>query len=818
MSDDFHAFFSRLTEHNPYPYQERLGVEEWPDVVEVPTGLGKTAGVIVSWIWKRLRGDPESPHRLVYCLPMRVLVEQTAGSARKWIERAIPLFEDAALQPPSVHFLMGGEVDVDWVDEPSRPAVVVGTQDMLLSRALMRGYGMSRYQWPIHFGLLHNDAIWVFDEVQLMGPALPTSAQLEAFRRATDTARPCRTVWMSATLDLSWLETVDFRDHASDLVTLRTDDDDRERAAERIGARKRLNEASVRLDRASARKRGKAYLDALADAVLEAHRPGAQTLVILNRVARAQDLYRRLVDATHDLPSVLLLHARFRPEERRKIESELRRENVGGRIVVATQAVEAGVDLSSATLFTELAPWSSMVQRFGRCNRRGEVEDGADIYWIDIDPEADEAAPYEESDLAAARENLNGLKSASIGDLPSVRMSPPIHPVLRRKDFLELFDTEPDLSGFDVDVSPYIRDPGAPQVQVFWRAFEGEPDDEPQATREELCSVSMGQAADYLETLVQGRRRRYWTWNGLDQRWIRARTNESPRPGGVLLLRAEAGGYSDQLGFAPGETDPVVPLECRRDAGQSEAMGHDRETAIGRFLTLEEHTANVRRWVARIAESLGLEEGDVRLLDRAALWHDVGKAHPAFQTALLAFWEAGDCNGSAPPPETVWAKSAGHGRLRYRVKEDGETVERKHFRHELASLLAWLENGGDDDRIAYLVAAHHGKLRLALRALPGENTPPGDTRFARGVWDGDVLPALELDGLRLPPTEMRLEVMELGIGAQGPSWTERTRRLLSREGPFRLAWLEALLRIADQRASAEEREAASPDSMSATAQ
>src|SRR3546814_6587528 len=74
---------------------------------------------------------------------------------------------------------------------------------MLLSRALMRGYGMSRYQWPVHFALLHNDAMWVFDEVQLMGAGLTTSAQLEAFRRSSGfpLAKSSRSLWVSATLN-----------------------------------------------------------------------------------------------------------------------------------------------------------------------------------------------------------------------------------------------------------------------------------------------------------------------------------------------------------------------------------------------------------------------------------------------------------------------------------------------------------------------------------------------------------------------------------------------------------------------------------------
>ena len=52
---------------------------------------------------------------------------------------------------------------------------------------------------------------------------------------------------------------------------------------------------------------------------------------------------------------------------------------------------------------------------------------------------------------------------------------------------------------------------------------------------------------------------------------------------------------------------------------------------------------------------------------------------------------------------------------------------------------------------------------------------------------------------------LRLSVMELGEDAHcGASWTERTRGLLAGNGPFRLAFLEAVLRIADWRASADE--------------
>ena len=79
--------------------------------------------------------------------------------------------------------------------------------------------------------------------------------------------------------------------------------------------------------------------------------------------------------------------------------------------------------------------------------------------------------------------------------------------------------------------------------------------------------------------------------------------------------------------------------------------------------------------------------------------------------------------------------------------------------------------------------------------------------FARGVWAGDLLPEVEFeDGRRVPQTALQLDLMQLGEGAQGPSWTTRTQRLLKQHGPFRLAWLESLVRIADWRASRAEQE------------
>ena len=164
-----------------------------------------------------------------------------------------------------------------------------------------------------------------------------------------------------------------------------------------------------------------------------------------------------------------LLHSRFRKCERDELQKQALNETAiasdgPGRILVTTQAIEAGVDISATTLFTEIAPWSSLVQRFGRCNRRGRcgLEDTpeAQVRWIDIDTsdsrKAKELAlPYSAEELDTAREHLNALSDVGPASLEAIAHEEPQHidHTLRRKDLLELWDTTPDLAGNDLDVS-----------------------------------------------------------------------------------------------------------------------------------------------------------------------------------------------------------------------------------------------------------------------------------------------------------------------------------------------------------------------------
>ncbi len=833
------------------PWQLALATDSWPSVLIAPTGSGKTAAVTLGWAAHRLRSPDRTPRRLVWCLPMRTLVEQTAAAVREWFGDLAEVkgSEGRLPRPQDVHVLMGGVETNDWLEAPERPAVLVGTQDMLLSRALMRGYASSRALWPMEFAFLHDDAQWVFDEVQLMGAGRATSAQLEAFRqfeadraRSDDrsTGTPSRSLWISATLDPGWLATVD---HRAPPATAVVRVDPSAAPDSRLG---RLARAVKRLDRSpvapKSPKKGDIadYVARLADAILGAHRAGRMTLAIVNRVDRAQALRdalelrlsRRLAEA----PTLALVHSRFRPADRkREVRKALGADdpNRQDRIVVATQAVEAGVDMSAATLFTELAPWSSLVQRFGRANRCAELSDGANVYWIDLlqtatngvapEKNAEEVAkPYRAAELEAARRRLAELTDVAPVHLPAPDdVEPPRH-VIRRKDLDDLFDTDPDLTGFDVDVSPYVRDADDTDLHVFWREPDRTGDDPLRPLRDELCRVSTGAARTWISKLPNKGSKLLFQ---RDPQWRRGdrRTGAAPPgwqplqgwpwPGLVLLADTQAGGYCGASGFTGNPKDVpetlavlAPPTELTQaevlSIGQvrRESEGHDEDTLSenGTVVRLADHLRHVAAEAESLCGAFDVERPTRATIVRAARWHDLGKAHEVFQDTMRR-----GLDGRAEAPDVLFAKTAKQARH-----------GRAYFRHELASALAFLAHEGwsrDADLPAYLIAAHHGKVRLNLRALPRETAPKEERagqRFARGVWEGDEIPAFDLEGgEHWEGGGLRLSIMELGWDdVSRESWTERTRELLATLGPFRLAWLETLLRVADWRASKKERE------------
>jgi CRISPR-associated endonuclease/helicase Cas3 len=192
-----------------------------------------------------------------------------------------------ALDVP-VHVLMGGEDagDRDWKSNPERERIFVGTLDMVLSRLLIRGFAEFRSAWPMSFGLLHAGVQFVFDEVQLMGPGLPTSLQLQGMREAMGTVVPCQSMWMSATLDPAELSTVDFR---RTLSVVELDDEDRSGP---LRIRIKAPPTVWRLDLGDVDARR--YPKTLAARVVSEHRSGRWALVVLNTVKRATEVFDEL--------------------------------------------------------------------------------------------------------------------------------------------------------------------------------------------------------------------------------------------------------------------------------------------------------------------------------------------------------------------------------------------------------------------------------------------------------------------------------------------------------------------------------------------
>jgi CRISPR-associated endonuclease/helicase Cas3 len=338
-------------------------------------------------------------------------------------------------------------------------------------------------------------------------------------------------------------------------------------------------------------------------------------------------------------------------------------------------------------------------------------------------------------------------------------------------DLRALFDTAVDPP--NLDVGNWICEPADRTALAAWRTWEaGEPSEEEiDPGRDELCPVPL----DELRRVLDGRA---WLRDRRDGLWRRA-TAEDLAPGVQILLDARHGGYLPDQGWSP---DSTVPVATSVPVPQPSAF------ACVAWISLDQHLAETEDEARQLIDALPglLSAAQQEAVVLAARYHDLGKCHEVFQEMLRS--------GGGDPPDVLLAKS--------KAPYSTGRSRRPYFRHELVSALILMEgdhwHGEHTDHrlVTYLAAAHHGKVRISVRPQADEETA------LLGVVDGDRTPAIALSsGETFPGQSLRTADFRPGDGG---TWTEQAQGLRDRAdlGPFRLAYLETLVRIADWRSSA----------------
>jgi CRISPR-associated endonuclease/helicase Cas3 len=470
-----------------------------------------------------------------------------------------------------------------------------------------------------------------------------------------------------------------------------------------------------------------------------------------------------------------------------------------GRIVLSTQAVEAGIDVDAAVVFTEAAPWPSVLRRAALCDSIGPGD--GELWWLP----PGSPPPYERADIEASIAELVWLEGVALtgeelGDR-DVAVAPPAIAELRRAELTALFDTALERGGEDVDVEPYVGDADDTEAQVAWATWKssvddgGPPADAGAPGEQWRCRVPLGGVAELLRHGAA-----IWRIDPSLDRWAKVADGNPPRPGEVLVVAASDGGYNPVSGFdgavrAPVADCPVMRSQAELAALRAEAPGSESaDEAPSVWTTLDRHSEEVRDQAADLLAALrpGVSRHALDAVVLAAYAHDAGKAHPTWQDALcrLAPVELADEIARGRP----WAKSASSEPLEF----DGAV----RFRHEFASLLllfdgplsAVLAGVAEPDLVKYLVLAHHGRLRMQVR-------DPADTDLGvlLGLRHGAIYQIPPLLGF--PGSELKVDLDQFARGGER-SWVRTALGLRDRYGPFVLAYLETVVRVADWRASA----------------
>jgi len=390
---DFDSAFKTLTGCPVcFPWQralyDRLVTGDIPAACDIPTGLGKTS-VIALWLLALMTRPNGLPRRLAYVVNRRTVVDQTTAEVQR-LRQSLPRLEQPGFDTLAISTLRGQFADNgEWILDPSKPAVVCGTVDMIGSRLLFGGYRIGFKSRPLHAGFLGQDTLLVHDEAHLE-PAFQClieaiQQEQQEVEHTDDLPWPkLRVMALSAT-------TRNIQNHVPKNMTLTLTEAE-------MNPPEDLTEApSVAVHEVWKRLKARKSLrfhpdedDEPAREVVEIARQYQSTenaiVVFLRHV---EDVIRVAEALRKETPHVATLTGTMRGYER----DELVRSNAvfarflsslgehvaepaaGAAYLVCTSAGEVGVDLSADHMVCDLTTLDSMIQRLGRVNRRGTLEE-----------------------------------------------------------------------------------------------------------------------------------------------------------------------------------------------------------------------------------------------------------------------------------------------------------------------------------------------------------------------------------------------------------------------------------------------------------
>lgn len=392
----FYEKFEKLTGKHPFPWQEALYArfldDDIPNVCDIPTGLGKTS-VMAIWLIALAQGT-RMPRRLVYVVNRRTVVDQTTNEAVRLRQKAHTI----GIYDLAISTLRGQFADnQEWSSDPSRPAVICGTVDMIGSRLLFNGYRIGFKSRPLHAGFLGQDALLIHDEAHLepafqkLIESIEDHQKHERQQLQDDNDLPwpgLKVMALSATgrngnENQKPAGLTEQEKHPPVMVP----DPPLEpihHVWRRLRAKKKLSPHGIDDE--------KKLADRMADYVLEHKETGAAVLVFARTIKVVREICKALTNTKNGFPpkNVQLLTGTMRGYERERL---ITTDPVFARFMppsdcssgvtpaedavclVSTSAGEVGVNLSADHMVCDLSTFDSMVQRFGRVNRFGDLTD-----------------------------------------------------------------------------------------------------------------------------------------------------------------------------------------------------------------------------------------------------------------------------------------------------------------------------------------------------------------------------------------------------------------------------------------------------------